>query len=128
MNHIVLPGLVENVEKHLSNSHIYLHSAVSEPFGLVIAEAMAASLPVVCLNSGGPKDIIDHEQNGFLLPLTSTPQHFALAVSKLVKEPRLYGQIAVAAHLKVEKLDIRYCVERLLFLYSKVINAKKTSN
>jgi glycosyltransferase involved in cell wall biosynthesis len=38
-----------------------------EPFGLVIAEAMARGLPVIASNIGGPAEIITHEENGLLI-------------------------------------------------------------
>lgn len=124
--HIELLGMVDNVEDHLAKSHFYLHSASSEPFGLVLAEAMAASLPVVCLNSGGPADIIDHERDGFLLPLNTAPENYAMVVAQLVKDSALYAQMAKAAHSKGEKFDIRYCVENNLDLYKEYIRSIKS--
>lgn len=39
-----------------------------ELFGMVIIEAMAVGLPVVASNHIGPRSIINHGQNGFLIP------------------------------------------------------------
>jgi glycosyltransferase involved in cell wall biosynthesis len=40
-----------------------------ESFGMAILEANMCGLPVVAFDAGGNKDIIDHETNGFLVPL-----------------------------------------------------------
>jgi glycosyltransferase involved in cell wall biosynthesis len=47
---------------------ILVHCAVGEPFGRVVAEAMAYTLPVVVFNHGGVREIVDDNINGFLIP------------------------------------------------------------
>ncbi|MBF0244619.1 MAG: glycosyltransferase family 4 protein [Planctomycetes bacterium] len=44
-----------------------------ETFGLSILEAMSCSLPVVCSDWGGYRDLVDHGQDGFLLPTRVLP-------------------------------------------------------
>ncbi len=39
-----------------------------EPFGLVAVEAMAAGLPVCASDTGGLRDIVVHDETGFLFP------------------------------------------------------------
>ena len=43
-----------------------LYTPSFEHFGIVPLEAMAARLPVIALNNGGPKESIVHEETGFL--------------------------------------------------------------
>lgn len=51
----------ENIEPQaaLARASCLLHCAPREPFGLVIAEALAAGCPVVVPASGGPAEIVD---------------------------------------------------------------------
>lgn len=51
-----------------SNSLALLYTPPNEHFGIVPLEAMACSLPVLACNHGGPKESIEHEVSGFLLP------------------------------------------------------------
>ena len=46
-------------------------------FGLSLIEANAMGLPVMAFQGGGPSDIIEDGQNGFLLPVDSTDEDIA---------------------------------------------------
>jgi len=66
-NMVFLNGSVKNVDEFLANAHLYAHFASYEPFGLVLLEAMASSLPVVCTDGLGNRDIIKEGENGFMV-------------------------------------------------------------
>jgi len=64
-----------------------------EPFGRVVAEAMACAVPVVAVAEGGPCEIIQSGVTGVLAP--AEPVDLAVAVSTLLADPALrtaYGQ------------------------------------
>jgi glycosyltransferase involved in cell wall biosynthesis len=67
-NHFCLPGYIqpENMPSVYGTMNVYLHAARMEPFGFVIAEALAAGLPVVSTPTGAAKDAIIHGENGWL--------------------------------------------------------------
>ena len=46
------------LRKMLLNSKVYLHSAVDEPFGISIVEAMSSGCIPVVHDSGGPKEFV----------------------------------------------------------------------
>jgi glycosyltransferase involved in cell wall biosynthesis len=47
-------------------SDVYISPALEEPFGQTYTEAMACGTPCVGFDFSGPKDIIDHLENGYL--------------------------------------------------------------
>lgn len=50
-----------------SHHGVFVNPALTEPFGLTIIEAAASGLPVVATHDGGPVEIIENCQNGFLV-------------------------------------------------------------
>lgn len=46
---------------------VFVNPALTEPFGLTLIEAAACGLPLVATSDGGPVDIINNCQNGFLI-------------------------------------------------------------
>lgn len=60
-------GETLNVNKHLQEENIYLHTATYEPFGLVMIEAMASGLPVISLDGKGNRAFINNRENGFIV-------------------------------------------------------------
>jgi glycosyltransferase involved in cell wall biosynthesis len=72
----------------------------AESWGRIVPEAMACGLPVVCHNSGGYVEIIDHGRNGFLFDT----QREALEILLRLKEDQaLRKSIGKAARETVEE-------------------------
>ena len=72
----------------------------AEPWGRIVPEAMACSLPVVCHNRGGYVEIIDHGRNGFLF---DTQQEALEILLRLKEDPALREAIGRAARETVEE-------------------------
>ena len=45
-----------------------MHASVHEQFGQVLVEAMACGLPAIAVDRGGPADIVDDADTGWLIP------------------------------------------------------------
>ncbi|MDH5473346.1 MAG: HAD-IIB family hydrolase [Gammaproteobacteria bacterium] len=58
---------------------VFINPALTEPFGLTLIEAAACGLPIVATEDGGPKDIINNCENGYLIdPLDKSAMSEAL--------------------------------------------------
>lgn len=82
---------------------VFVNAALTEPFGLTLIEAAASGLPVVATHDGGPKDIIEHCENGVLVdPLdTNAIAQGLLAVTSDARTWQRYarrGISGVTAH------------------------------
>lgn len=118
--HITLVGLQEQVEEYLWNADLYVHSALTEGFGLTLLEAMAAGLPVVTLDGGGNKKLIRHGENGFIIGEQDVTL-FSNYITTFVQDKtslELFSQYAIdfANHFDITT----YC-ENLTIIYKKAL-------
>ncbi|MCK9207849.1 MAG: glycosyltransferase family 4 protein [Salinivirgaceae bacterium] len=115
-NEVFLHGNVNNVEQILWSSHIYLHTAWYEPFGLVFLEAMAAGLPVVCLDGKGNRDLIINGKNGYMI-FEQDAFKFAQRIIDLSNNPGKFDAISQYAQAFSKNYDIIKSTDRLLEFY-----------
>ena len=121
-NFVHFEGVVENVSYYLNQSNMYIHTAKSESFGLVIIEAMAAALPVISLDGIGNRDIIVHKQNGYILR-EENPETFAKYIIKLYKNDNLHKKIALNGQSTAKKYDMNLYIDKLLDIYNSSISS-----
>jgi glycosyltransferase involved in cell wall biosynthesis len=86
-------GNTASVEEYYHQADIYVHSSTNEPFGLVLLEANAAGLPVVCLDGGGNRDIVSNGQNGYILNDPDVPG-FSETILKIINDKSLYNELS----------------------------------
>lgn len=82
---IFLPSIEDSFKTALLHkAEILLYTPSNEHFGIVPLEAMlAASAVVIAINSGGPKETIEHEKSGFLTdPIASAVARYCSKVLK----------------------------------------------
>jgi len=115
-NHVTLTGNIENVAELLNLSNIYVHAATYEPFGLVILEAMASGLPVVCSDGKGNADLMEHGRNGFLMK-GKDPNEMIDYIIKLQKDRELYETLSRNAISFANQFDIHNYTDRLVSFY-----------
>jgi glycosyltransferase involved in cell wall biosynthesis len=105
-------GNVENVEEHLWQSEVYVHTATYEPLGLVLLEAMAAALPVVSLDGGGNRDLMINGKNGFLIE-KQDPKEFADRILEVYQNKKMSNFNTAYA----VQFDIKSYCEKLVEIY-----------
>ena len=112
-----LVGLTDKVEDFLKKSDLYVYACVKEGFGLTIIEAMASGLPVVCLDGGGNRDIIEEGKNGFMIQ-EQNAEKFADKIIQLTESQELYQSMSSYAREYAKKYDIKEYVGKLIELYT----------
>jgi glycosyltransferase involved in cell wall biosynthesis len=115
-NNITLHGLVDHPEDFLKNCKIYLHTASHEPFGLVLVEAMACGLPVVCTDGKGNRDLIIDSENGFMI-WEREPKLLADKIELLLKNDSLRLEMGNTAKNFAQQFGLEKYIETLLKYY-----------
>lgn len=115
-NFVHFEGNVDHPETFLHQSFAYLHTASYEPLGLVLLEAMAAGVPIICTNGRGNRDLITHGKNGIWIDQRD-PQLIAKALLDLLADPIRVELMRQSALDFVKKFDMPGYVDRLLEIY-----------
>jgi glycosyltransferase involved in cell wall biosynthesis len=55
--------------KYYSQCSVFVMNSIEDGFGLVVPQAMACGLPVICSMNAGAVDLIENERNGFTVPI-----------------------------------------------------------
>jgi glycosyltransferase involved in cell wall biosynthesis len=100
-----LVGQQPNPEEWMQAMDVFVHTSDTEPFGMVIIEAMALGKPVVAGAAGGPSEIITHGHNGFLSPFGQS-QPLAAAIVRLLGDSELRHRVGDAARLRAADFDV----------------------
>lgn len=67
---IKLLGAIKNIDDYLAIASIFAFTSISEGFPNALSEAIAFPLACIAYDcSAGPRDLISHGKNGFLIPL-----------------------------------------------------------
>jgi glycosyltransferase involved in cell wall biosynthesis len=96
---------------------ILVHPSLTESFGQVIVEAMAAGTPVAGSAVGGVAEIVNHGKTGMLFP-AATASEIVRTVLELYCSPELRRRLASAAKKDVaERFSIEKMVHRQIECY-----------
>lgn len=95
-------GSRTDVPDILASADIFVLPTRDEPFGLVIAEAMAASLPVVTTNVGGIPEVVGSSDAAILLDPDDVAG-FSEAIGRLAESPAERAQRGARGKAQVER-------------------------
>lgn len=115
-------GFREDVWDELAQLDVVVHASVRpEPFGQVVLEGLAAGVPVVAADAGGPAEVITHDVDG-LLVRPNDPSALAQTLRTLGADPSLRARLGAAGRLRSTDFAIESTVERLLAFYDEVLS------
>lgn len=121
-NHVELAGWTNDVRPFLEKFDIFVSAARSEPFGLVIVEAMARRIPVIATGSEGATEIIENGASGVLVD-SENPEKLARAILDLADDAELRNRLADAGRARVEDhFSLEKMVAATEEFYRRVLN------
>lgn len=100
---------------------LFAFASRSETQGLVLAEVMAAGVPVVALEASGARDMIRDGKNGRLLPPDIPEEAFARVLANGLRRVATRLRWAEAARRTAATVDRARTNRRLLALYEDVV-------
>jgi len=118
-SYVRLHGFVEKSKLcgELCKYDTFVLPSVTEAFGLVYLEAMAAGLPVIAANYAGPAEIVSHGVDGLLIRRDSQ-QDLTAAMLRLAQDVGLVSTLGLNARAKVSSaFDWQRVTERMRAIY-----------
>jgi glycosyltransferase involved in cell wall biosynthesis len=115
---IKLCGSVKNISENYLKSSIFVLSSRWESFGIVIIEAMSHGLPIVSFECDGPKNLIEDNKSGFLIPRfdkNKFSEKLLLLINDIEKRKEM-GKAALSTSLK-------YKEDKIIPLWNKLIQS-----
>ena len=111
----------EDIPKYYLLSDIFVTASTSETQGLTVIEAMAASLPVVCINDESFNNTVIDNLNGLIF---NNEHEYIDSITKIYNNKKLLNRLRNGAKNTAEMHTIKYFAERVLDVYKLAIKNK----
>ena len=102
----------------------FISASTTETQGLTIIEAMAASLPALCINDESFSGTVVNDLNGYLF---NDKAECCKMILKLAADKKLTKYLSNGARMSAEKHSSKYFAEKVLDVYKIAINNRKPS-
>ena len=112
---VVFTGYLDDLPNLMQLFDIFVLPSLHEPFGLVCAEAMSQSKPVVVTGVGGLAEQVSDRQTGFIV-MPRDPDGLATKLAELINDRELRDRFAKSGYARYREL------------FSSEIMLTKTSN
>ena len=112
------------VLERLAGADIFIHPSLHDSGGWATLEAMAASLPVICLGIGGPAVQVNQEVGRVVAPISveQTVDELSKAMRELADDPDLRSELGEAARRRVaSEFTWEHKVDELTRVYEQVL-------
>jgi N-acetyl-alpha-D-glucosaminyl L-malate synthase BshA len=117
---VLFLGNQDCMEEMLPLADVFLLPSSSESFGLVALEAMSAEVPVVCSNSGGLSEVVEHGFTGFLHDPAHVAGYTASVLKLLTNDPLRRTMGRRGRRVAMERFSAEEMVERYVKVYESL--------
>ncbi len=100
-------------------------SVWTEPFGMVVIEAMSTGRPVVASRVGGIPDIIAHGESGLLVS-PGDADSLRQAIELLLAKPEMRQQMGINAERRSAEFRASAVIPRIEQIYHSIINLRQS--
>jgi len=120
-NHIKLMGYNEDTDALYNKASLFLFSSRSEGFGMAVLEALCHGCPVVSYDIDyGPSDMINHDENGYLITFQDE-ELFAQKVISLLKDEQKRLKLSENAYACTQLTDQKQFAQKWQSLFQAIL-------
>lgn len=118
-----MTGYLPKAYEGLPAMDIFALPSLSEGMGLVLLEAMQAQLPIVATAVGGIPEILNHRENGLLVP-PQEPQALAQAFKELLEKPHYAQELGQNGHNSWSHFGVPEMLRQTRDFYQEVLHSR----
>ncbi|MBI2644494.1 MAG: glycosyltransferase [Candidatus Wildermuthbacteria bacterium] len=116
-------GFQRNPYAYMKRSTLFVLSSIREGFPTALVEAMACGVPVVSTDCNtGPREIIRHGENGFLVSVKDA-QGLAGALEILLNSTSLQSQFSIRGRERAQDFSIEKSMKSYEYLFQKLVQS-----
>ncbi|MGA2781565.1 MAG: glycosyltransferase family 4 protein [Smithella sp.] len=115
----------EKIIKMYLASDLYIMLSKFDTFGNVVLEAMAAGLPVIISNNVGAKDIVQENNNGFIINDTSDTDYISAKIALLLDE-NIRRPLVEAAYKTATQNTWDDVTKKYAAIYENILKEKRS--
>jgi glycosyltransferase involved in cell wall biosynthesis len=115
-DNFVFLGPRKDINNILKLMNIFVLPSLREGLPLVILEAMAASCPVIATNIDGIPEIINHKENGWLVP-PANAEELSTAIKTLLVNDKLRQEFAIKG---LETVRDKFSINKMVGDYNTI--------
>ncbi len=115
--HFIIKPSKQTLLEAYQKAHLFLFTSQTDTQGLVLAEAMAYSLPVVALDGYGQRDIIWQAKNGFIV---ANGAQMKSTIEAVFRNPSLYASLQREAYATAQLYSPDRMLKSTLRIYGQI--------
>ncbi|MDR0980096.1 MAG: glycosyltransferase [Candidatus Nomurabacteria bacterium] len=109
-----------DLPKVYRTANVFVITSTTETQSIVLIEALASGLPAVAVQAGALPELVQNQQNGFLVP-PDDPTATADALAIILNNPKLARKMSKYSLKIAKNHDLRHTLARLIAIYTDVI-------
>ena len=112
----------EDMPNYYNLADVFVTASKTETQGLTVIEAMAASLPVVCIEDESFSNVVINHLNGRTF---TDDKEYKMALLETIKDKKQLEKMAKQARITAEAHSLKYYAESILDVYNSAIEGSK---
>jgi glycosyltransferase involved in cell wall biosynthesis len=112
---VIFPGFAQRdqLAAFYALAEVLVFPTLSDPWGLVVNEAMACGLPIITTDVAGcTADLVQDGQNGYVIPAGNV-QSLAEAIAAFARDPKLTSRMGASSATLIEPFSPESCASGL---------------
>ena len=122
---IIFTGKVpyDNIQYYYNLGDVFVTASTTETQGLTLIEAMAANIPVICINDESFRNTVIDGLNGFVF---NNKKDYKKKMDSVINDKELLKKLGRQAKISTTQYSSKYYAERVLDVYEKTIEENAT--